>query len=215
MCVIAVSKKGIAQPTMAQIDKMFENNPDGAGYMYARNGKVIIHKGFMDIQDFKRAIQDEHFTAEDPVVYHFRISTQAGVNPYMTHPFPLTRNLNNCEELDLSCSIGLAHNGVIRMTSDIKETRYSDTALFITDYMTRIIRNRKDLVDPYVNDMIYQLTFSKWAILDGVTGDIVTVGQFENDNGVLFSNATYKQAKVKTITTAEWNKYLQRYEMTV
>lgn len=194
MCIIAVSKAGVKQPTLEQLKYMYNRNPDGAGYMYARDGVVTIHKGFMAWEDFKRSVQEEHFTKADPVVYHFRISTQAGVNPQMTHPFPLTRIRENCEKLDLTCSVGIAHNGIIRMTSDYSETRFSDTAIFITDYMTKLIRRREDITDDAVIEMIDYLTNSKWAIMDGVTGEIVTVGQFQNENGILFSNGSYKPA---------------------
>ena len=199
MCIIAVSRRGVKQPSLDQFRSMFDRNPDGAGYMYARNGKVVIHKGFMDFTDFYRAVCEENFTESDPVVYHFRISTQAGVNPQMTHPFPLTAVRENCEKLDLTCSVGIAHNGIIRMTSDHKETRFSDTVIFITDYMTKLIRKQADITDAAVNTMIDHLTNSKWAIMDGSTGDIVTVGQFQNVDGVLFSNGTFVNAKNCTI----------------
>ena len=192
MCVIAVSKRGVKQPSLSQIRQMFATNPHGAGYMYARNGRVIIHKGYMDCDEFIHAVDMEDFTDNDPVVYHFRISTQAGVNPEMTHPFPLTTNRELCEKLDLSCSVGIAHNGIIRMTSDSKETRFSDTVIFITDYMTKLIRNYSDITDPNVMSMIDHLTNSKWAIMEGSTGEIVTVGSFVNDHGILFSNSSYK-----------------------
>ena len=197
MCIIAVSRKGVKQPSLDQLRNMFDNNPHGAGYMYARNGRVTIHKGFMTFDDFVRQIEKEHFTEDDPVVYHFRISTQAGVNPQMTHPFPLTSVLENCEKLDVKCSVGIAHNGIIRMTSSFKETRFSDTAIFITDYMTRLIRKEEDITDSSVIEMIDLLTNSKWAIMDGTTGTIVTVGKFTNDEGILFSNETY-HGKFKT-----------------
>ena len=197
MCVIAVSRAGVKQPTMEQLKTMFDHNPDGAGYMYARDGKVTIHKGCMDFKDFKRAVNDEHFTEADPVVYHFRISTQAGVNPQMTHPFPLTKKRENCEKLDVRCTVGIAHNGIIRMTSDVKETRFSDTVIFITDYMTKLIRDRADITDNAVINMIDNMTNSKWAIMDGVTGEIVTIGKFINDGDLLFSNATYLELKGK------------------
>jgi len=192
MCVIAVSKRGAKQPNVEQLRNMFENNPDGAGYMYARDGVVVIHKGFMDFDDYYRTILEERFTKNDPVVYHFRISTQAGVNPQMTHPFPLTSNRELCEELDVECGIGIAHNGIILMTSDKKQTRFSDTAIFITDYMTKLIRTEDDMTDPATLTMIDYLTNSKWALMDGLTGDVVTVGKFINDGGILFSNKTYK-----------------------
>ena len=191
MCIIAVSKIGVRQPSLNQLHNMYNNNPDGAGYMYARDGKVHIHKGFMCWEDFKRAVEKEQFTKDDPVVYHFRISTQAGVCPTMTHPFPLTKDLKLCEKLDLICPTGIAHNGIITMTSFSKETRFSDTAYFITWYMAKLIRNREDLTDPFVMDMIENLTNSKWAMMDGHTGEIVTIGKFENNKGLLFSNSSY------------------------
>lgn len=191
MCIIAVSKKGVRQPSLDQLRNMFQNNPDGAGYMYARDGEVHIHKGFMTWKDFERNVKKEAFTADDPVVYHFRISTQAGVRPTMTHPFPLTDDLNMCEALDLTCPVGLAHNGIIHMTSFLKEVKYSDTAYFITWYMTKLIREEKDITDDAVIDMISELTNSRWAIMDGITGDISTVGTFTNVNGLLFSNTSY------------------------
>lgn len=210
MCIIAVSKKGIRQPSLDQLHTMYENNPDGAGYMYARDGKVHIHKGFMNWADFEREIKAKAFTADDPVVYHFRISTQAGVCPTMTHPFPLTEDLDLCEALDLTCPVGLAHNGIIRMTSFVKEVRYSDTAYFITWYMTKLIRDFDDITDPSVNDMIEALTNSKWAIMDGSTGEIATVGKFVNEKGLLFSNNTYQKIPKTTIKAPykwSWDDY--------
>jgi predicted glutamine amidotransferase len=188
MCIIVVSKKGVAQPSLDQLRQCFRSNPHGAGYMVTRDNKVEIHKGFMTWNDFHTAIRMEGFTDRDPVVYHFRISTQAGISPEMTHPFPLTSDLSMCEKLDLKCSVGLAHNGVIRMVP--WDPRYSDTALFVTDYMTKLIRKRADITDPAVNEMIRRLTDSRWAILAS-TGEIVTVGHFIEDNGILFSNSTY------------------------
>lgn len=216
MCVIAVSPRGAKQPTFEQIKTMFEHNPDGAGYMYARDGKVYIHKGFMELAEFWREIRSQHFTKDDPVVYHFRISTQAGVNPYMTHPFPLTDKKEYCEALDLPCDVGIAHNGIIRLTSDAKEKRFSDTVIFITDYMTKLIRKRSDITDPAVITMIEKLTNSKWAIMDGLTGTIVTVGNFTEDGGLLFSNSTYKpygKPKTTIIPPSEfnWNDYYEGY----
>ena len=196
MCVIAISPKGTKQPTMEQLRNCFENNPHGAGYMYARKGIVHIHKGFMTWEDFERAVRNEHFTDEDPVVYHFRITTQAGVKPSMTHPFPLTPNIAQCEALDVEMKngIGLAHNGIIRMTTNYKETRYSDTALFIAQYMTKLLRKRSDADSMAILTMIENLTNSRWAILTS-DGEIRTVGHFIATKGLLFSNDSYLPPK--------------------
>ena len=141
MCIICVSPAGVKQPNVNTLRTMFYRNPHGAGYMFARDGKVTIHKGFMDFESFRKAVRDEHFTAFDSVVYHFRISTQAGVNPEMTHPFPLSNQPARMRALDLTCRCGIAHNGIIRLTTDPTNTQYSDTAIFITDYLAAMIRN--------------------------------------------------------------------------
>lgn len=190
MCIICVSPTGTRQPTRTQIKTMFTRNPHGAGYMHARNGKVIIHKGFMYLDEYLDALASEHFTAKDSVVYHFRISTQAGVNPEMTHPFPLSNQRRLMMELDLECECGVAHNGIIRLTSSPWEHEYSDTAIFITDYLTKILRCPEDLQNQEKLNHIYRLAQSKFAILDR-TGGIATVGEFINERGLLFSNRSY------------------------
>lgn len=191
MCIICASKSGVRQPTERELFTMFQNNPHGAGYMTARHGMVTISKGYMDFGDFLNAVRKEHFTAQDSVVYHFRISTQAGVNPEMTHPFPLSNRLGRMEKLDTTCRIGVAHNGIIKLTSDPSNHRYSDTALFITEYLTMLIKRREDLRDKRILDTIYQLAQSKFAIMDG-GGYVATVGQFLNRDGLLFSNASFQ-----------------------
>lgn len=191
MCIICVSPARTRQPSVSQIKTMFARNPHGAGYMFARNGLVHIHKGFMDVESFLEAIRAEHFTAKDSVVYHFRISTQAGVNPEMTHPFPLSNQLPHMKALDVECECGVAHNGIIRLTSDPNNHEYSDTALFITRYLSEIIHAPSDLTRPRLLNYIGQLAQSKLAIMDR-TGYIATVGGFINERGLLFSNTSYR-----------------------
>ena len=79
---------------------------------------------------------------------------------------------------------------IIRLTSDPDEKTYSDTALFITDYLTHILRKPADLRNQGVLEQIYALAQSKFAIMDG-GGYVATVGHFINENGLLFSNNSY------------------------
>lgn len=191
MCVICASPAGVRQPTFTEIRRMFFRNPDGAGYMFARDGRVVIHKGYMHLHEFLSAIREERFTAEDSVVYHFRISTQAGVNPAMTHPFPLSNQLEVMKALDVVCGCGVAHNGIIRLTSDPDEREYSDTALFVAEYLSRLIRKPSDLQREPLLNAIAELIQSKMVILDG-SGYIATVGAFFNDRGLLYSNLHHR-----------------------
>lgn len=191
MCIICVSKSGVRQPSDITLRAMFRRNPHGAGYMYARDGKVTIHKGFMNIEDFLAAVHAEQFTPQDSVVYHFRISTQAGVNAPMTHPFPLSNQPRMMRSLDLTCRCGVAHNGIIQLTSDPDNKRYSDTAIFITDYLCQYILRPSDLHRDELLNAIGNLIQSKMAILDA-SGYIATVGSFINDRGLLFSNMYHR-----------------------
>lgn len=192
MCIICVSPRGVSQPTVHEIKTMFRRNPHGAGYMVARGGRVEIHKGFATIASFLAAIASEHFTADDVVVYHFRISTQAGTTPAMTHPFPVTSDERFLQALDVSCPLAAAHNGIIRSCSDPAEKTFSDTAIFIRDYLAPIIKTPSDISRPSIFSFIQEsIGYSKMAFLDGA-GNVTTVGAFIKDHGRLYSNSTYR-----------------------
>lgn len=190
MCIICVSPSGVRQPSFETIRTMFRRNPHGAGYMCLHDGKVFISKGYMTPESYIDVIRHEHFTDADPVIYHFRISTQAGICPEMTHPFPLSKNRADMKALDVLCRCGVAHNGIIKLTSDASNTEYSDTAIFITDYLAYLIRKPKDLRNPTMLKYIKHLAGSKLAIMDE-TGYIATVGDFINVQGLLYSNGSY------------------------
>ena len=94
------------------------------------------------------------------------------------------------------------------MTSD-GDPRYSDTALFVTQYATRILHNVSDLKDPAILEILSELTHSKLALLDR-TGYIATVGNYITEcNGLMFSNTSYQPeitpARVKK--TCDWYPY--------
>ena len=211
MCVIAVSKAGKRQPSIAELTRCYNNNSDGAGYMYVRaggDGKVHIRKGFMDIGEYIEAVFNEHFTDADAVVYHFRISTQAGVNPEMTHPFPMTGNLKSMGIPSCKCDMAVAHNGIISLTSSKDEHKYSDTALFVAGYMSTFYRHSRDLYDDSLLDLVADLAgkTNKFAIMNG-DGLIQTVGKFEEHDGVLFSNNSYST----TYKKYDWSDWTDWY----
>ena len=87
---------------------------------------------------------------------------------------------------------GVAHNGIIRLTSDPNNKRYSDTAIFVADYLSQILHARADLRDRRKLSVVYQLAQSKFAIMDG-GGYVATVGAFIHERGLLFSNGSYRQ----------------------
>ena len=78
-----------------------------------------------------------------------------------------------------------------RLTTDPANTQYSDTAIFITDYLANMIRKPADLRNQKLLDRVYTLARSKFAIMDA-GGDVATIGEFIDDHGLLFSNNSYE-----------------------
>lgn len=209
MCVICISPKGVRQPSKEILKAMFEANPHGAGYMVARDGKVEIHKGFMDFTEFWANVQSENFTDDDVTVFHCRISTQAGVNREMCHPFAFTSDIVKTKALDVTCKLGIAHNGIIKMTSN-GNREYSDTAQFIANYLPHIVHKRKDLENPEVLEIIERLIESKMVLLDG-SGYVATVGKwFTEDGGLMYSNTYFKPRTYNYYTPSKWHNAIYR-----
>lgn len=211
MCIICVSDKGVRQPNESEIRTMFSRNPHGAGYMVAEQDGVRIEKGFMTVTELLRELRREKFTEDDVVVYHFRISTQAGVNPEMTQPFPLCRNLEAmkyCSTVLTDCAI--AHNGIIRLTTDPTETEYSDTALFTALYLPDIIHKPSDLKNKKVLDKIEKMINSKMVIMDR-NENVAIIGNFIERDGLLFSNNSFESYQ-RYFTPRAVNSWWRRYE---
>ncbi len=193
MCIICIKPKGAAIPSDQVIKTMFAHNPHGAGYMIAKRGRVYIHKGFMDAESFLSAIHAERIRKDQTAVLHFRISTQGGVNPGLTHPFPLSASEDHLTALDLTCNCGIAHNGIIRLTSDSK-ARLSDTQIFIRDYLTELVTTPDDLQDAPLLAYIEELIQSKMVLLDR-SGSYAKIGNFIEDGGCFYSNESYKEQR--------------------
>lgn len=209
MCVIAIKTPNKKFMSKSVLKECFRNNPDGAGFMYAHNGEVHIHKGYMSFESFWKALKQTREQYGDDIGYvmHFRISTQAGVQPSCTHPFPLSKNMNDLRMLSCKAKVGIAHNGIIQLTTDHSQKTYSDTMKFITDYVPFFIRNLNWWKSEPAKKALKELCGSKLAILGG-DGHIERIGDFVSEDGNFYSNTTYKAPKVKytypTTYSADW-----------
>lgn len=197
MCIIAYKPAAAAFPPKSTLKQCFINNPDGGGFMFAADGRVHIIKGLMTFNAFSKALTKTRKRYGDniPYVLHFRISTQAGTRPDCTHPFPLSTNMDHLRKLENKTKIGIAHNGIISLTSTTgyyKTITYSDTMKFITDYLTLIIKSKDYYKDKKTLLLIERLAESRLAILDDL-GHCELIGEgWQVDGGIYYSNATYK-----------------------
>lgn len=211
MCIIAAKPRGIDMPSKETIRRMWYGNPDGAGIMYSNGDKVTIHKGFMKLSDFEAELDKLSKTIDlkkAGVVMHFRITTHGGTKPENCHPFPISQKLSRLRQTRLSASIGVAHNGVISITP--RDRTISDTMEYIASQLYPL---SKCLPDFYANEyamlMIQNAINSRMAFLLP-DGKIYTTGDFIEDNGMIYSNDSYKRERWSAYSRSNawsWDEY--------
>ena len=196
MCIIAAKPAGTKMPATTTIENMWYRNHDGAGFMYAHGGTVHIEKGFMKLDDFKKAlerVQEKVNLNATSVVMHFRIATHGGVMPANTHPFPVTSSISMLQKLKCTTSLGVAHNGIISSVNPRKGI--SDTMEYIASQLAPLYKGVPTFYEnPNLMEMVSNAIESKLAILTG-KGALYTIGNFETDEGILYSNSSYKAYK--------------------
>lgn len=208
MCVIAYKPLGTMFPSQTILENCFNNNPDGAGFMYSYNEKVHLQKGYTTFESFNKALKKaRNITGDEvPYVMHFRIATQ-GFEKTMTHPFPLSRKMNDLKQTKASCDIGIAHNGILDITSDGSK-EYSDTMKFITDYLSLIIKNLAWHKNEDTKQLIENLIDgSRLAILDKNSHCELMGKGWVEDNGIFYSNTSYSCKKASYVGWGNWGNW--------
>lgn len=198
MCIIISKDKNCDRlPTIEELTNSFEYNRDGAGFMYVNNNKVIIEKGFMYLQDFLTRFEElckkyNNFRKK-ALVIHCRIGTSSGNTPENTHPYAITTKEKSLHKLYDECNLGIVHNGIITAYAPAnRNSKTNDTQNFILQYLAPIHKHYKTFYKmEKFRDGIKSITNSKFVFLD-TKERTYYVGDFINDNGVKFSNSTYK-----------------------
>ena len=202
MCIIVAKPMNIEMPDEETLLECFLSNPDGAGFMWADGKQVRIRKGFMEWEDFMEALDEElpePMRKDVALVMHFRIATHGKVQPMCCHPFPISSDESELQATRIDARFGIAHNGVIhgRRTND----KRSDTMDFIAEVVAPLMKmNPNFMKNSHAMDLLEGACKSKLAIMDN-SGDLVTVGDFIEDDGVLYSNTTYLK------TMSRWSYY--------
>lgn len=197
MCIIIVKPKGVNLPDKTILKNCFSNNNDGAGFMFnSSDGMVHIKKGFMKFKPFYKSLLSADIRKKDTCIIHFRLGTHGLINPENCHPFPISSKIEDLKLLHCKTSHGIAHNGILQI-EDIEDL--SDTMIFISKKLSLL--NPEDLFNPEIRDLIekYSKT-SKWSVLNGNGDYILYNGEWIKENGLVFSNNTYKYNRPKTIS---------------
>jgi hypothetical protein len=177
MC-IAIYKPAGKIISKANLAQCFKANPDGAGFMYAKDKELNLLKGFFTFDEFWDVYEP---LQNEQCLIHFRIKTHGEINYTNCHPFLVNK------------SLGFIHNGVI---SGFGAGKLSDTV----EFNEQII---KPLVNKYGNRIMFdesivsliesRIGYSKLAFLDR-HGNFNLFNENKGvwDNEVWYSNTSYK-----------------------
>lgn len=193
MCIIVSKEKYKEIPKKKILKNCFENNPDGAGFMYTYNGKVIVEKGFFTFEEFYKRLMEVNKIVNlknKSLVMHFRIGTSGGYSEGVCHPFPISNKIGDIESIETICDLAMVHNGII---PNFVYGKFSDTQNFVKDFVYPLSKiNRKFLKNKNALNLLYkQCGETKLCFLDK-NDKITYVGNFITYKGIKYSNATYK-----------------------
>lgn len=210
MCVIVRKPKGI-EVAENVLRSCWQHNPNGAGFMYVENGKIVVVKGLMKLKYFLQVYQ-EHQPKDKEVVIHFRLATHGQINPEQTHPFIVANRL------------GMVHNGMIdfrdsdencytRVPYKVKkEEDESDTIQFCKRILDKLPGNFED--NEGIVDLLNQYLISEnsTVLLLDKSGNILKLGydgDAEELDGCWFSNTFWdkKYRSVEFKTNDGWTGY--------
>lgn len=178
MCIAIYKPKGISIPSIENLSNCFSNNPHGAGFAtFADNPwikGIMVMKGFFDFQSFYDNLF-RYVGKSDVCLIHFRYATHGTIDESNCHPFTFEKFQKDV----LTDISALIHNGVIN--NGEKNAKNSDTY-----WLTRQIEAGRS-----INNEVFKQTNNKVAILNG-DQSVELYGNWIEDNGVFYSNGTYR-----------------------
>ncbi len=141
MCIICYKPAGAPLPGFETLERCARRNPHGAGFALARDGRVIVRKGFGRVVDLLEALVDAAGSPEAvetlPVILHFRLATHGSVCPANCQPLPLSARLEDVKALSAECAAAMAHNGIysgVEFRPDWPDV--SDTQAMVLGYLS-------------------------------------------------------------------------------
>lgn len=190
MCLAILRPSGIQVPK-ANLVTGWQHNPDGAGYAFVKDGKVVIRKGFMKLKPFLESYEvDAAINPESNFLIHFRITSQGSNTEDNTHPFPIEGG-------------ALIHNGTLTGTGSTYGTGESDTRKFANMFSKNLTF---DFVEQNKSKLNLATRGSKLVMLyDDDRYQIVNESDGNWNEGVWYSNYSWKQYRsLGTYSYDDW-----------
>ena len=191
MCIAIFKPAGAPLPTMEALQNSFDNNPDGAGFMYLQDGAVCIRKGYMTWGDFEAAYHKHAFTEADTVGLHFRITTAGGTSKGNCHPFPLSPDERSLKSQCITAPYAMMHNGIMGRG----EHGLSDTQVFVRDIASHPLFAGRLWFDKEVQAFLAHYSMGSRLCFVHGDGRFFLSGDWTEENGVFYSNTSHRYAR--------------------
>ena len=195
MCIAIIKRKGITMDKTA-LENSWNNNEDGAGVLWAKEGKLHSIKIMEDFDVFYYKYKEiERANPDSHIVIHFRTATHGTLTEKNTHPFFINENL------------AFVHNGIF---SGLNHKEKSDTYLFrdiLKEFPEGFLEN-KSLLN--IIEMACG-TGNKLVFLDN-TGKYTIIGKGHWERGVWYSNYGYSYKAQVSLAELYYARYGREYE---
>lgn len=175
MCIAIVQPVG-GIITDEEIRSCAAANPHGGGYAYVHKGKVVVKKGYFNVEKFLEDYRADEakFGKKSPFLLHFRISTGGKTNEENCHPFEYEHG-------------AMIHNGYF--FSSFGDD--SDTNVFVQKLGPRL---SKEAVAAHTDKLSEFVGSNKVAFLfHDRSYSILNARQWTEHNGTIFSNTSYRR----------------------
>jgi len=175
MCV-AILKPNKSTIDNKTIKQCWKKNPHGGGFMYVRDGKIVIIKELSKVDNYIKLFREHEKFFNGDVVLHFRIATSGETDLINTHPHKVNNN------------IYMVHNGIIERCEDIN-SKFSDTinfCTFISNLPNSFMKNDSilELISGYINNdkMIFLNRDNEVKIINESLGMWIGGNWFSNNH---------------------------------
>jgi len=207
MCIIIYHPEETNMVSKQVLKNCWDKNSDGAGYSYwDQAAKMwLVNKGFMTWNEFWLSFNAHSFSKQSTWIAHFRIATAGNTDGGNTHPFKICTNYDTMRVEKYRAKKIAFHNGVVGRGED----EVSDTMLHIKKYIAPLFPSIHKKKIKTIITHLCETNSNRWILTNGA--HLFLFGDWEDKDGVYYSNKSYIVAKVHVYKQTNYNNYNYDY----